>query len=104
MLEHLRERAPHIVTRQCALLHNAAHARRQNRQTHYLDEADVFLLDMVKLFVRMEDSKRMLIACNVATQRQVELVASIFYARNRRNGVVAYLTGMRYDAHLRVII
>ena len=74
----------------------AHEARRQDREAHDLDEADVFLLDVVVLGVRVEDAERVLVARDVAAQREVGLVALaahgsalVHAAHDGRHGVVA---------------
>ena len=49
-------------------------ARRQNRQPHDLDQADVFFFDMVVLNVRVENPERVLLAGAVVAQREVCLL------------------------------
>ena len=46
-------------------------ARRQNRQAHDLDQADVLLLNVVILGMRVEHAQRMLVGRDVAAKRQV---------------------------------
>ena len=82
-------------------------ARRQNGQTHNLDQADVLLLDMVILGMRVEYAQRVLVGRDIAAKRQVGLVdfaagvaAGVYAANDGRHGVVRHAIGcVRDDAH-----
>ncbi|MNH31836.1 hypothetical protein D3C79_922360 [compost metagenome] len=59
-------------------------ASRQNRQPHYLNQADVLLLDMVHLPVRVENPFRILLAGPVVAQHQIHLEAAVLCAAHDR--------------------
>ena len=72
-------------------------ARRQNGQAHDLDQADVLLLNVVVLGMRVEYAQRMLVGRDVAAKRQVGLVdlaagvaAGVDAANDGRHGVVGH--------------
>ncbi|CUN61823.1 Uncharacterised protein [Collinsella aerofaciens] len=82
-------------------------ARRQNGQAHDLDQADVLLLNVVVLGMRVEHAQRMLVSRDIAAKRQVGLVnlaagiaAGVDAADDGRHGVVGHAIGcVRDDAH-----
>ena len=82
-------------------------ARRQNGQAHDLDQADVLLLNVVILGMRVENAQRMLVGRDIAAKRQVGLVnlaagvaAGVDAADDGRHGVVRYAVGrVRDNAH-----
>ena len=82
-------------------------ARRQNSQAHDLDQADVLLLNVVILGMRVKHAQRMLVGRDVAAKRQVGLVdfaagiaAGVDAADDGRHGVVRHAIGcVRDDAH-----
>ena len=82
-------------------------ARRKNSQAHNLDQADVLLLNMVILGMRLENAQRMLVGRDIAAKRQVGLVdfaagisAGVDAADDGRHGVVRHAIGcVRDDAH-----
>ena len=82
-------------------------ARRKNGQAHNLDQADVLLLNVVILGMRVENAQRMLVGRDVAAKRQVGLVdlaagiaAGIDAADDGRHGVVGHAVGcVRDNAH-----
>ena len=63
---------------------------RQDRQPHHFDQADVFLLDVEHLPMRMENPFRILLIRAIVPQNQVHLVdALVISAGNRSNRIVA---------------
>ena len=79
--------------------------RGQNCPTHYLNEADVFLLYVMPFRVRMEDAQGVLVSGDVAAQGQEHLVASVWQeARDGRDRIVPHVTatltsGVRNNAY-----
>ena len=65
----------------------------QHGKAHDLDEADVFLLDMVLVRVGVEDSQGVLLGGDVAAQHQVQLVEVPPAAGNGGDGVVGLAVG-----------
>ena len=45
---------------------------RKNCQTHNLDQTDIFLFDMVILCMRMINTKRIFLCCNIVSQCQIQ--------------------------------
>ena len=75
-------------------------ARRQNGQAHDLDQADVLLLDVLHIRVRVVDAVGELLGGLIVAQHQVELVFVALPACDRRDGVVRFAVG--FGEHLRI--
>ena len=52
---------------------------REHRQTHDLDQTDIFFLDVMQLRVRMVNTKRILIRRDVIAEHQIQLIESPFF-------------------------
>ena len=63
-------------------------AGRQNCKSHYLDQTDVFFLDMVVLCVRMVNAERVLLCRNIIPKRQIQFVHTVFHSCNRSDGIM----------------
>ena len=71
----------------------------QDSQTHDLDQADVFLFNVVVFPVRVEDAVGVLLARAVVAQGQVKDVAlGLVVVQDRRHGVVGRAVGLGQDA------
>ena len=62
--------------------------RRQNSQSHYFDQADVFLLYMVKVCRRMIYTPRALIRCNIVSKYQIQFIQISMHSCDRSNRIV----------------
>ena len=69
----------------------------QDCQAHDLDQANVFLLDMVQFSVGMEHTQRMLFGGDVITQDQIHLVILSPAACNGSDGIVGFAFGFCKD-------
>ena len=67
--------------------------RRQHRKAHDFDQADVFLFDVMKLGMRVEDSERVFFRRDIVPQDQIELVSASSAARYRGYGIVRFAFG-----------
>ena len=86
------------------LRHLALETRGQHSEAHDLDEADVLLLDVMHLGMRMEDAERILVRRAVVAQHEVELVAATLAARDRRDRIVRRAVRLREDVDGRVAV
>lgn len=64
--------------------------RREHRQTHDLDQTDIFFLDVMQLRVRMVNTKRILIRRDVIAEHQIQLIEIAILSGNRRDRVVRF--------------
>ena len=71
--------------------------RREHRQSHYLNETDVFLLDVVKLRMGMEHAQRMLLCGDVVPQHEIQLEMLPPLPGDGGNGGMRYALGLRED-------
>ena len=72
---------------------------RQDSQAHDLDQADVFLLMLWVLLVRVEDTVGVFLAGAVVAQRQVQhITVLLVIMQDRGDGVVRGIAGMGQDA------
>ncbi len=78
--------------------------RRQDGETHDLDEADVLLLDVMPLLVGVEHAERVLVGGHVAAQREVGPVAVAHPVDDGRDGVVGHGARPGEDAHGGVVV
>ena len=79
-------------------------ASRQDCQTHNLNQADVFLLDVVQLFVRMVQTHRVLWRGQVVPQDQIQFVLAVPHPRDRCDRVVRLAVCFREDHRLGVAV
>ena len=63
---------------------------REHRQTHDLDQTDIFFLDVMQLRVRMVNTKRILIRRDVIAEHQIQLIEIAILSGNRRDRVVRF--------------
>ena len=91
-----------LVGAQVAAVRQLFRHRRQLRlqaggqygQAHDLDQADILLLDVVQLGMRVIEPQRMLLGGEVVAQHQVQLIALAAAAGNRGDGVVRLPIGL----------
>ena len=76
----------------------------QDCQTHDLDQADVLLLDVVQLLVRMVKAHRMFRCGQVVAEYEVKLILAVPHPRDRRDRVVRLAVGFRKDHRVRVTV
>ena len=76
----------------------------QNCQAHYFDQTNVFFFDVVQLRVRMKNPQRMLVARAVIAQHQIQFKHTLAHTRNRCDGVVWRVMGLRKNPHRRVAV
>ena len=69
----------------------------QHRQTHDFDQADVFLLNVVQLLVRMIKPHRVFRRGQVVAQDQIQLILAVPHPGNRCDGVVRLTVRFRED-------
>ena len=62
--------------------------RWKNSQSHYFDQADIFLLYMVKVCRRMIYTPRALIRCSVVSKHQIQLIRIAAPSCNRSDRIV----------------
>lgn len=72
-------------------------AGRQNCQSHNLDEADIFFLDIVILGMWMIDTQWMFFGGDVVAQGQIEFIGVSYLAGNRCDGIVWLAVGLCKD-------
>ena len=106
MLGKLVVRAKIFTVQKCGseVGHLLFESARQNRQTHDLDQTDVFLLDVVQLLMRMIEAHRMFWCGQVVAQHQIQFVLAISHSGNRRDRVVRLAVGFREDHRVGVRI
>ena len=63
---------------------------REHRQTHDLDQTDIFFLDVMQLRVRMVNTKRIFIRRDVIAEHQIQLVEIAVLSGNRRDRIVRF--------------
>ena len=68
--------------------HLAFQTGRKNGKSHYLDQSDVFFLDVVKFCMGMVNAQRMLLSCDVVSESQIQLVQSVFHACDRSDRIM----------------
>ncbi len=71
--------------------------RREHRKTHYLNETDVLLLDMVELRMRMENPQGMLFRGDVVSEHQIQFKTLSPLPGNGRDGGMGCALGLRED-------
>ena len=69
----------------------------KNCQAHYLDETDIFLLNMVQFLMGMVHAQRELFGGDIIAQHQIQFKHIAVLARNRRNGIVGFSVRLRID-------
>ena len=70
----------------------------KNSESHYFDEADVFLLDVMVFCVRMVDAHRMLVCRDVVSEYEIQLEKTIFvFSCDRCDRVVGNTVSFRED-------
>lgn len=102
---HLYSLLQHLISTKVAtseygflqLCHLALLTGRQHSQTHHLDQANVFPLDMMKLFMRMVYAQRMLLGSNIIAQHQIQLILLPSFSRNGSDGIVRFSVSLRID-------
>ncbi|MPN56187.1 hypothetical protein SDC9_203873 [bioreactor metagenome] len=62
--------------------------RRQNRQPHHFDQADVFFFDVLHVRMRVENAVREFRRSPVVAQNQIQFEQSVLHARNRRDRIM----------------
>ena len=67
--------------------------RRQNGKSHDLNQADVFLFDVVQAWVGVIESERSVLGGEVVSEHQIALKRAVAHPRNRRDGVVRRAVG-----------
>ena len=77
--------------------HFLLQAAGQNGQTHDLDEADIFLFDMVQFCVRVEHAQRVLLGGDVIAQHQIQLIFAVPHPGDGGDGVVRLAVGLGKD-------
>ena len=76
----------------------------EDRQTHDLNETDVFFFDVVQLLVWMVEAQRVFFCRQIIPQHEVKLVLAVPHPRDRRDGVVRLAVGLREDHRVGVRI
>ena len=69
----------------------------QHRQTHDLDEADVFLFDVVELGVGVVDAQRVFRRGDVVAEHEVQLESAVPHPGDGGDGVVRLTVGLSVD-------
>ena len=85
-------------------VHLVQQPRRQDGKAHHLDQADVFLLNMMELLVRVEDAQRILLCGPVVPERQIQLKHAVPHTCDRRDGVVGGSVRLRQHLRLRIAV
>ena len=68
--------------------HFTVQTGRKHRKTHNLNQADVFLFDMVQLCMRMVNAHGMFFCGNVVAQHQIQFVVVTTFSCDGGNGIV----------------
>lgn len=63
-------------------------SRRKNCKSHNLDQTNVFFLDVMILSMRMINTKRMLLCCDIVSQCQVKFIHIADFTRDRSNRIM----------------
>lgn len=69
-------------------LHLLFQTGRKDRKTHYLDKADVLLLDVMAVLMRMVNAQRIFPGRDVVPEGQIQLKGIAHFSGNRSDGVV----------------
>ena len=66
---------------------------RQYSQSHYLDQANIFFLNMVQLLMRVVNAQRELFCGDVISQHQIQLIHIPVLSCDRGNGIMWFSIG-----------
>ena len=86
------------------LLHLRFETRGQDRQPQHFDQADVLLLDVMHLGVRVKEPERMLCRRPIVAEHEIELKVLAAPPRNRGNRIVRRAVCLRENLHRRIAV
>ena len=69
-------------------LHLALQAGGKHRQTHDLNQADIFLLDVMQFLMGMIHAQRVFLGGNIVSEGQIQFIEIPSLSGDRRDGVV----------------
>ena len=85
-------------------IHLIAQACGQNGEPEHLNEADVLLLDVMHLGVRVKEPERMLCRRPIVAEHEIELKVLAAPPRNRGNRIVRRAVRLRENLHRRIAV